>query len=302
MVIIVTEKYFKIVEDPKFTRSVSEVSRVNFRLIDFPCYMFLDQSSKTGIVIFDSKKRLITSVYLEKIPDESMVEYRMNLKSLVGNLIDKYRVSKVFCEDVYGGCNFETVETLVSIKAVIEDIAYEKGVKFYSLNNRKWKSRLSYPKKWDYNVGDKKQVDYYVRHFYPTLKLNEHEIDALGMGIAVLFKTKEGMRPLEMRLDKKLPIEREVFVVEKFEDIYKIIDQSRKNKVQMLEVKEFEYDEKLDLDTNFRYLLTNHNVLGVCEIPYHRYYGQILLEFNIKPSEIPEGGLLVGVGNRKRWK
>ena len=65
MVIIVTEKYFKIVEDPKFTRSVSEVSRVNFRLIDFPCYMFLDQSSKTGIVIFDSKKVNNISIFRE---------------------------------------------------------------------------------------------------------------------------------------------------------------------------------------------------------------------------------------------
>ena len=297
----VCENNYFIVDDCKYSKRVFEVKKLNEDLIEYPCVMFLDQATKTGIAVFDNKKRLIKTIFIKREETESLLRYRDKFKKFISNLIDKYKVKKLFCEDVFGGSNFETTEMLLSIKTNLEDIAFTKGIKFYCLVNTKWKARLSYPNHWNKAKNDKEQIQKYVKEYF-NIVVEEDVYDALGMGIAVLYKTTSNMRPLEMRLNKKLPIDRGVFVICDYKEIDDIIDGNFRNSKELLEIKKFDYDPKLSLDVNFRYMLSNFNVLGVCKIPYHRYYGQILLEFNIRPSDIPSDGFLVGIGRRKKWK
>lgn len=299
---IVKKRFYKVVDNYKFTKDVKEVSNLNLDLVKFPCYMFLDQATKTGISIFDFNRRLIATVYIEKEVHEAPIDFRHKLKAFLSELIDEFQVFKLFSENVYDGVNFSTVETLLSIKTMLEDLAFEKKIKYYSIDNAKWKSRLSYPATWVKSIDDKKQINHYVSEFYPNIKVEQDVIDSLGIGISVLFKTTENMRPLEMKLNKKLPIEKEVFIVCSEDEMFRYIENSRfMNTYKLLGYKLFDYDTTLDLDTNFKYILTNYNTVAVCKIPYHKYYGQILLQFNIKPSQIPDSSYLVGIARRKRW-
>lgn len=296
----VTQKYYTINKDASYTKSVKEKNYLSEHLIKYPCYMFLDQATHTGCSIFDSNRCLISTVYIEKKKTTEVVKFRKKLRDELEKLIEIFQIDKVFYEGVFGGQNFDTVDVLLSIKHTIEDMCSDLGIKGYPIENTKWKSRLSSPNTWKQSVNDKIQIRKYVFEYYPNLiSLPEDVIDSLGMGIAVMFKTGTKLRPLEMRLDKNLPINIDIVVMKNIEEIYEAIEGSKQGKkLDKLEVHVFDYDPTLDLETNFKYILTNYNVLAVSLIPEHRYKGQIMFLHNISPSELGEGFMLA-IATRK---
>ena len=294
----IKEYNFLIPEKPEYTINVKHKEVLNKKLIEFPCMLFIDQATNSGVSIFDNKKRLVKSFYLKK-DEKDNVKFRHKFKEIISNIIDEFQVNMLFCEKVFDGVNFNTVELLISLKETLEDIAYEKNIKCYPLNNKKWKARLAYPNKWENTKNDKEQVNKYVKRYYPNIKVEQDIMDSIGMAIAVLFKGSNYIRPLELQLNKKLPVNLSVWVINNIDDLYDKINQSvHKHKLNK-DIKTFDYDTKLDIYTNFRYILTNYDVVAVSEIPYHRNYGQILLMHDIKPSEIGEKDTLIAVATRK---
>lgn len=290
------------IKDCRFTRDVKEKKELNYSIIEYPCYMFIDQATAGGACVFDKERRLLSTFYIEKQAGESNVEFRRDLRRFIKNSVEEFRIEKIFCEGVFGGPNFKTTELLISIKETIKDIGFELGVRVYPINNKKWKARLALPGKWDIYEDEKEQVKRHVKEYFPYIEAKEDVIDSLGMGIAVLYKSGGELKPLEMRLDKKLSIKEGVFVLDSLNNLYDLIaGSSFKKDFERLDVKVFDYDTSVDFGTNFRLILTNYNVLAVAEIPYHKYYGQILLQNGIKPSEIGEG-VIIGVACRKHYK
>lgn len=291
--------YF-IPEDCRFTLNVKEKEPLNKGLIKYPCYMFLDQATKTGISIFDYNRRLITTYYIEKEKNTEIPEFRSKLRKKLTEIVKEYEVFKIFYEGVFGGPNFETTTKLISIKELVVDVAYESGVKSYGLENTKWKARLLENKKVNNRLNDKEKVRLAVEEYYPLIKKEEDVIDSLGMAIAVLFCGKDKKRPIEMRLNKRLPIELDVYVIHDLSEIGEKISKKRKLRRLLDEsMKVFDYDTTIDLETNFKYVLSNYNTVAVAEIPQHRYYGQILLKYNIRPKELKDTGTLIGIAYRK---
>lgn len=298
--------------EDKFTLLVKEKPKINKDMIEYPCLMFLDQATKTGLCIYDNRKRLVTTLRITKNKTDDIVKFRNMLKSKLQELIEEFKIVKLFCEDVFGGENFNTTQKLLSIRDLIMDLAYENKIKAYPLVNTKWKSRLSYPNRWRKSTdenSDKDQIAEYVKLYYPLIRFEDDVLDSVGMAIAALFKVSDNkiLRPLEMSLDKKLKVETEIIVPSNQKlDIYNnehldiIVNETKLKKYAgRLEYKMFDYDTTLDLLTNFRYILTSYDVIAVTKIPYHRYYGQILLKYDIIPSEIPKGVELIGIASRR---
>lgn len=296
---IVEKKNYFVVEEPKFSCIVTEKKEENKKLIDYPCYLFADQSTATGISIFDKRRRLISTFYVEKEGNEEIQEFRSKFKDLIKELVYEYEIKWMFFEKVYSGINFEVTSLLLSIQEIFKECAYETGIKAYPLQNKKWKSRLAHPDKFRVDVNDKIQVKNHVRRYFPLLNEKEDIIDSLGMAIAVLYKGSKSIKPIEFSLNKKLPIDLDVYVINEIEELAEILEKRKyKNRIER-GTRVFDYNVKYDITTNFRYILSNYNTIAISEIPYHRYYGQILLKFNIRPSDIESGATLFGVGFKK---
>lgn len=294
----INQKYYYMPKECRHTEIVREKDKLNKNLIEYPTNIFFDQATNTGLCIYDRKNRLITTIRIEKKKRTDIVEFRYKFRKIVQELIEEYKINRIFCEDVFGGISFSVTSKLLSIKDLLIDIAYENDIKSYPIVNTKWKSRLSYPNKWDTTEDDKEQIERYVKGYYPLIDFELDVYDAVGMAIAVLFKTGKDIRPVEMRLDKKLKIDTQVLIAEKDESLEKVLERSKFSKLKGYEKNEFDYDTSIGIKKNFRYILTNYDVLAMTEVPYHRYYGQILMKYDIKPSEIGDGRI-VGLAIRK---
>lgn len=289
-------------EDPLYTTCVKEKYTIDTELIQYPCSMYLDQATHTGICIYDNRKRLVTTMMLTKDKRQNIIEFRSEFRKELQNIIEHYKIDKIFCEDVFGGVNFDTTQKLISVRDNIVDIAYENNIKAYPLDNTKWKSRLAHPEGWRQHIDDKEQIKMHVDKYYPLNNFEPDVYDAVGMAIAVLFKTDPNIRPLTMQLDKKLRIDTLVRTAnfDFAEDLEQLINETKyKRKLGNMEYKLFDYDTTLDLNTNFRYILTNYDVIAITKIPYHRYYGQILLDYDIRPMDIAETDVLIGIATKK---
>ncbi len=295
----VEKKNYIIVEEPKFSTIVAEKKEENRKLIKFPCYLFADQATFSGISIFDFRKRLICTYSIEKEGKEEMQEFRHNFKEFLYSLIEEYQIIKMFYEKVYGGVNFEVTSKLLSIQEIFKEVAFGWGIKAYPLQNKKWKSRLAYPEKLRNDVNDKIQVQHHVKRYFPLIDENEHITDSLGMAIAVLYKGAKSIKPIEFSLNKKLPIDLDVYVINEIEELGEILEKRKYTNRIEKGTKLFDYNTKYDIETNFKFILSNYNVIAIAEIPYHRYYGQILLAHDIRPSTIKEGGAIFGIGYKK---
>jgi len=287
----ISQRYYAVPVNQFDTYSVREVNIECTSDIVYPCYLFIDQATKCGIAIYDKFKRLITTLYIKKEDTESIVEYRSKLKGLINDLIIKYKIEKLFCENVYQGENFNTVSVLVSIKEMLADIAYERNIKYYAIDNKKWKSKIIKPEIQHLDLDEKGKIRKAVKDRYTYIDDEQDVIDAIGIALAVLFN--EDSKPVELRLDKKLSIQHKVFLVNSPDEIYDNLLKEFKSKIHKLPIYTFDYDISLDFERNFKYVLTNYNVLAVSEIPYNRYYGQILLMNNIKPSDTQDK-ILIG--------
>lgn len=309
--------FFDIIEDYRDTLTVVPVPESKVRgTIEYPCHLFLDQATKTGYVIYDDKRRLVTAGLIVKDDNEELVEFKYGLRDVINDLIDKYQVSHVWHEEAYDAANHWTTEVLMYIKHMIKDLSYERGrgigvseigrvddITVLGLDHTKWKSLLAKPKTFKRTGDDKKQVAKFVGEVYPLLNLPEDTRDALGMGIAIVFKQSEKNVLHNARINKKLPVFVEVMTLKPGEQIEdKIAKLSKKFRVTAEEkgIYEIDYVTKKDELMNARYFLSFKDAVCWSRIPYHTTYGQLLLHYNIVPKHMIEGEEVIMIACRKK--
>ena len=309
--------YFDIIEDYRDTLTVVPVPESKVRgEIEYPCHLFLDQATKTGYVIYDDKRRLVTAGHVVKDSKEELVDFKYALRDEINALIDKYRVSHVWHEEAYDKANHWTTEVLMYIKHMIKDLSYERSrgigvaegssvgdVTVLGLDHMKWKSLLAKPKAFKRTGDDKKQVAKFVGEVYPLLNLPEDTMDALGMGIAIVFKQSETNVLHNARINKKLPVFVEVMTLKPGEQIEdKIAKLSKKFRVtaETKGIYEIDYVTKKDELMNARYFLSFKDAVCWARIPYHTTYGQLLLHYNIVPKNMIEGEEVIMIACRKK--
>lgn len=309
--------FFDIIEDYRDTLTVVPVPESKVRgTIEYPCHLFLDQATKTGYVIYDDKRRLVTAGHVVKDSKEELVDFKYALRDEINALIDKYRVSHVWHEEAYDKANHWTTEVLMYIKHMIKDLSYERSrgigvsegsdvtdITVLGLDHMKWKSLLAKPKAFKRTGDDKKQVAKFVGEVYPLLNLPEDTMDALGMGIAIVFKQSEKNVLHNARINKKLPVFVEVMTLKPGEQIEdKIAKLSKKFRVTAEEkgIYEIDYVTKKDELMNARYFLSFKDAVCWSRIPYHTTYGQLLLHYNIVPKYMVEGEEVIMIACRKK--
>lgn len=312
--------YFDLIEDFRNTSEVVPVPENRVRgEIAYPCHLFLDQATKTGYAVFDDRRRLVTAGRIVKDKSEELVEFKFGLRDELNMLIDKYQVTHVWHEEAYDKANHWTTEVLMYIKHMIKDLAFERGhdIKVLGLDHAKWKSLLAKPKAFKRTGDDKKQVAKFVSEVYPLLVLPEDTIDAIGMGIAIVFKQTERNLLHNARINKKLPVYVEVFTLKPGETIESkvsmVFDKKNRLSVEDSSVRkkfrdtvedkglyEFEFAPNLDELMNARYFLSFKDAVCWARIPFHRTYGQILLHYGIVPKKMVEGEEVILIACRKK--
>jgi Holliday junction resolvasome RuvABC endonuclease subunit len=306
-----TDYYFDIVDNlnEKHTIMPVELSKVK-GTIEYPCHLFLDQSTKTGYAIVDDKRRLIRAGLIDKEDKDSLETYKYGLKDIIKSFIDEYQIRVVWYEEAYDKANHWTTEVLYYIKHMIKDLAYEYGqdvtveeIKVFGLDHMKWKSLLAKPAKFKRTGDDKKQVRKFVNDVYPLLNLPEDTTDAIGMSIAIIWKQTEKKMYYNARINKKLPIHLEVTTVNPGDDIEDIIKSYGKRFTKKLDVNGFDYfDYVIEYDEflNCRYVLSFRDTVCWAKIPYHRNMGMILLHYGIIPKNLKEGEEVLLIACRKK--
>lgn len=303
----IERRFFDFPEVSKEMQSVVEVEEF-IGEIEYPCHLFIDQATKTGFVIADDKRRLVTSGTFTKEDRESLQDYKYGLKKELTNLIEEYGVKMVWHEEAYDKANHQTTEVLYYIKHMIEDLGYELGesIRVLGLDHARWKSLLAKPESFKRDKDDKKQVAKFVGNYYPLLKLTEDETDALGMMIAIIWKSTELEVHYNARINKKLPVHVEVIVLGREDNILEKIEGLGRRFTKKLEgdyggkIYEFEYNQRNDEVLNCRYFLHFRDAVCWSKIPYHRNIGQILLHYGIIPKHLKEDDEIVVVGSRKK--
>lgn len=298
--------YFELPDDPKNTASVIQIEKEDdSKEICYPCHLFLDQSTKTGYVVVDDKRRLVTAGHVVKEPKDSLADYKFGLRDLIKELIEKYKIAVVWYEEAYDKANHSTTEVLYYIKHMIKDLAheYEEEIKILGIDHMKWKSLLAKPGRFKRSQDDKKQVAKLVKDVYPLLDLPEDTIDALGMSIAIVWKQTEKSLYYNARINKKLPVFVEVTTMKKGDTIEEIVSRLGKHFRKKMEEKGifyFEYNTDYDEVLNCRYILSFRD--GVCwsKIPYHRNMGMILLHYGIIPKKLEEDEEVILIACRKK--
>lgn len=302
--------YFDILPDYKQTQGISVVKKEKVKgneLIKYPCHLFLDQSTRTGYVIIDDNRRLIRGGVIEKGYSDSLESYKFGLKDIILELVNDYKINDVWHEETYDKANHWTTEVLTYIKHMIKDLAYESGgdIRVLGLDHMKWKSLLAKPGKFKRgkNGDDKNEVKKLVNLVYPLLNLPEDTTDALGMAIAIVWKQTAKSSYYNARINKKLPVNVEIFTMKKDELIEDKIQKYGvrfKRKYEVGGVHEFEYVESYDEVLNCRYILSFRDCVCYSKITYHRNLGMILLHYGINPYELEEGEEVIVMASRKK--
>lgn len=298
--------YFDIVGNLNDKHTILPVDKNKVKgTIEYPCHLFLDQSTKTGFAIVDDKRRLVYAGLIEKEDKDSLEHYKYTLKDILNDLIQLYQIKVVWYEEAYDKANHWTTEVLYYIKHMIKDLAYEHGeeIKVYGLDHMKWKSLLAKPAKFKRTGDDKKQVRKFVNDMYPLLNLPEDTTDAIGMSIAIIWKQTEKKMYYNARINKKLPVHLEVTTMLPGDDIEEIIRSYGKRFTKKLDISGFDYfDYVIEYDEilNSRYLLSFRDTVCWSKIPYHRNMGMILLHYGIIPKKLREGEDVILIACRKK--
>lgn len=302
-----TRIFFEI-KEKKYRTSVRAIPEFEQVQEDWesPCFLFLDQSTSTGYALYDNKNQLILSGLAIK-GNTGLMDYKYQLKDIVYDLIEKYGVKTVFHEEVYDKDNMWTTEVLMYIKHMIKDIEYHlSDVEVFGVDHMTWKTKLAGKDKFNTQNNHKQEAKKYVAGVYPLLfmdvrygELTEDMIDAIGMGVALLVKqTRRGDFYHTVRYNKSLPIHVRVVTVEDYLDDEGDVDwEARIAKCQKPYREGYEIggDMELELDKRravgdlFRRFLSHRDGVAVVRVPYtYKDWGVLLLEYGMKPSELPE--------------
>lgn len=298
--------YFDVISKARETYTVVPVAEDQVKgEIAYPCVLFLDQATKTGFSIWDDKRRLVHAGRFTKDGKESLADYKYGLKDKILGLIEKYQLRQVWYEEAYDSANHHTTEVLYYIKHMITDLRHEMGkeLEVYGVDHTRWKSLLASPKAFKKTSDDKAQVKSLVQVVYPLLNLPEDTTDAIGMGIALVLKTKEKNMVHNARINKKLPIFADVFVLKSGEDLATVVRKKGKkywSKMDEHGLHEIEFVTSRDELMNGRYALSFRDGLFWAEIPSHPNFGQILLHYGIVPKTIEDGDRVVMIAARKK--
>ncbi|MFV1457747.1 hypothetical protein, partial [Bacillus mycoides] len=262
--------------------------------ITYPCYLFLDQSTRTGYALFDNDSRLVLSGVVEKGATEAVRTYGFQLADMVRDLAQKYKVSTVFHEEVYDKENMITTETLMYIKHKIQDISYtDKEIEVLGLDHMKWKSELAKPEKFVRSKDHKEQVQKFVSMVFPLVTMfTDDESDAIGMGIAVLMKQRKRGNFFDVtRYNKNLSLWE--FIIEGEvtpENVHEVIGGMRKPVRDAFELGgafEIPLDSRKRVDDTFRKFLSHRDSVVYTQIPKtYKYWGVMLLDKGVKPSKL----------------
>lgn len=304
-----TDYYFDIVENLRDKHTIIPVDKSKVKgTIEYPCHLFLDQSTSTGYAIVDDKRRLVVAGVIEKGYSESLEAYKFGLKDIVEGFIRDYQIKVVWYEEAYDKANHWTTEVLYYIKHMIKDLSYEyslveKELTVYGLDHAKWKSLLAKPGTFKRTGDDKKQVKKFVNLMYPLLNLPEDAIDAIGMSIAIIWKQTERAVYYNARINKKLPVHLEVTTLKPGEDIEEKIRKYGvrfSRKLDAFGLDHFEYVKEYDEILNCRYILSFRDTVCYSTIPFHRNIGMIMLHYGIIPKNLEEGEEILVFASRKK--
>lgn len=308
--------YFEI-RDKKDRTSVKFVSKAeqNIESIEYPCYLFIDQSTYSGYTVFDSKSQLVMSGEVDK-STASLEQYKFVFNDILKGLVKEYQIKTIFYEEVYDKENKWTTEVLLYIKHMIKDMGYlEKDLDVFGVDHMAWKNKLARPGKFNGEKGKHKQeVKKWVEAVYPLLfmganenKLSEHIIDSMGMGIGLLVKkVRSGGFFDSVRYNKNLPTHEKIIVKEEGQEWSEIIAKNNKpyrDAFAIGGVTELELDRRRAVGDLFKKFLSHRDGVAVVRIPKaYKDWGVILLEHGVRPSQLHEDGEFWLVSVRKKRK
>lgn len=255
-----------------------------------PSILFLDQANTAGYSVWN-KDVLVESGILAR-GKENIQEYGDGLVGLIKELIDEYQVTTVFHEEVFiprdgNPGNIAGVERLYYIKHKITDIGFRSSIEVMGLDNGSWKKQLA-DGKFKKTENDKDEVKRLVLENYPDLEFfTGDEVDAIGMGIAVMVKN-EGRFYDVSRYNKKLPIYTDIVPLnwDVLTGTYKL-PAKYKHAIEAGGLYEIPLNKAKKAEDEFCKILSHKDMLIFTVIPKsYKYWGVNLLLFNKKPSEM----------------
>lgn len=304
--------YFKLT-DKLDRNSTDYIERMEQGKIEFPCKIFLDQSTFTGYAIFDRKSRLVTSGVFYKSATTSTGRYKFALKDFLNILIEEYKINEIYYEHVYDEASPQVTEVLNEIKILIKDIELERKLKgdnsldVFGVDHATWKRELAKPNKFKKTKNDKEEVERHVEMVYPlvisgmgTEYYYENMVDAIGMGVGLAVKqTYSGITYDKLRFNKTLPLDQVVFKEHELPDLSDLTSQEWVDFVSKLR-KPFREAFRINgiklanetkinsmtMDEYVRRYLTYKDILHIVKIPKdYRHWGFTMLQHDIDLSK-----------------
>lgn len=262
-----------------------------------PCTLILDQATKTGFSIWDSRKSLVMFGTINRGTDMSLTEFKHGLVEEIKSLKEEFNIEQLIYEEVYME-HLATYDNLLYIKHALEDLAYtEEELKVAGIESLKWKSILARPNKF-VAENHKKEVLKYVEKAFPLLftgvyaeQITEDMVDALGMGIALMLKRGRTI-PIEtmLKYNKKLPIHL-LTLLDTVTPLEEQLSTTRKLRFKRAFLADglFELDAKKNTNAHkgFRQFLTHRDgVAAILVTPGHREWGYHMLEQNLDLEDL----------------
>src|SRR5699024_3787420 len=225
-----------------------------------------------------------------KLPD-----FKESFKKYISGLADEYKVDTIFYEEVYDSANMITTEVLFYLKHAIKDLGYFRGdIEVLGLSHKTWKSNMAKPDKCKFGKDDKKEVRKWVQEIFPLIGVTvQDELDAIGMGIAVMIKGKGKQNFYKQaKFNKRLPVHFQIFedvlhgdidlegndVKQELEEREEIKKQREKEVVKKLRkpfrlaydaggMVELELNKRSGIENIYRRFLSHKDVLTYIRIP-----------------------------------
>lgn len=163
-----------------------------------PSMISLDVSStNTGLAFYTLKGNLVYSIAFTREESEDFVEYKVDLKRHLKEILDlNSNMKAAYYEEPFGGY-VDSAKILFSLRTSVTEIKAEYRprydyLEFVEISNGKWKKIFLAPDKMPPTSDlQKKAVRKKVLERYPFLVgITEDEADAIGLAEAVLFKKK----------------------------------------------------------------------------------------------------------------
>lgn len=259
-----------------------------------PTTLFIDQATKAGFSIWDSQGMLVASGHINR-EKEQLEEYADNLVKTIKNLANTYDITTIFYEEVFIG-HPTNVETLYYIKHKITDLRFTDHFQVFGLHNKRWKALLRNGNKP--KGKDKEDVLFYVKEYFDQNSMTwqdftEDEIDALGMGIAVMVNG-EGQFYDVSQYNKKLPVH--WGVSSKDFEYLKTKGKTYTRFQKAMDIGglyEIPLKSSKKIEDEFLKVLSHEDTLAFCIIPRtYKYWGYYLVLHNIMLDDIKESTTL----------